>query len=68
MRWLQTLFRYPYMSYLPNVLFALLLIGAIGFFVRNVKKLSRNIGLGKDIDRSDRSAERFELNDAFNEW
>ncbi|MCA0931244.1 (Fe-S)-binding protein [Lutimonas saemankumensis] len=47
------------MSYLPNVLFALLLIGGVGFFVRNVKKLSRNISLGKDIDRSDRIADRW---------
>lgn len=47
------------MPYLPNVLFALLLIGAIGFFVKNVKKLSRNIGLGKDVDRGDRAAERW---------
>ncbi|UCE93916.1 MAG: (Fe-S)-binding protein [Flavobacteriaceae bacterium] len=47
------------MSYLPNVLFTLLLIGAIGFFIRNIKKLSRNIGLGQDVDRTDRKAERW---------
>ena len=41
------------MQYLPNILFAALLIFGIGFFIRNVKKLSRNINLGKPIDRSD---------------
>ena len=43
------------MQYLPNILFAILLIIGIGFFVKNVKKLIRNIKLGKSIDRSDNS-------------
>ncbi len=47
------------MSYLPNILFAILLLGGIGFFVKNVRKLSRNIKLGKAIDRSDRVSERW---------
>ena len=47
------------MSYLPQILFIILLFAGIGFFVKNVKKLSRNIKLGKAIDRSDRSAERW---------
>ena len=44
---------------LPNVLFVLLLGVAIGLFARNVKKISRNIQLGREINRSDRSNERW---------
>ena len=47
------------MHYLPNILFAIILISAITFFAKNVKKLIRNIKLGKDIDRSDRKPERW---------
>ena len=47
------------MGYLPNVVFALILAGAIAFFVRNVRKLQRNIGLGRAADRTDRKAERW---------
>ncbi len=41
------------MQYIPNILFAILLIVGIGFFIRNIKKLIRNIKLGKAVDRSD---------------
>ena len=47
------------MEYVPNILFALALIVGIGFFVRNVKKLTRNIKLGKDVDVSDNKAQRW---------
>jgi len=47
------------MHYLPNILFAILLIVGVGFFVRNIKKIIRNIKLGKDIDRTDNSSERW---------
>ena len=47
------------MQYIPNILFALLLVVGVGFFVKNVKKLKRNINLGKDIDRTDRTKERW---------
>jgi len=47
------------MEYLPNILFALALVFGIGFFARNVKKLSRNIGLGKDVDVSDNKPQRW---------
>ncbi len=47
------------MLYLPNILFAVLLIIGIGFFTKNVKKIIRNINLGKKTDRSDHSAERW---------
>lgn len=46
------------MHYLPNILFAVLLIIGIGFFAKNVKKLIRNIRLGKTVDRSDNSSLR----------
>lgn len=47
------------MQYLPNILFAILLMIGIGFFVKNVKKLIRNIKLGKPLDRSDNSKLRW---------
>jgi heterodisulfide reductase subunit C len=47
------------MSFIPNIIFAILLIIGIGYFVINVKKLIRNIKLGKDIDRSDNKSERW---------
>ncbi len=47
------------MSYISNILFAILLIVGVGFFVRNIKKIIRNIKLGKDVDRSDNSSERW---------
>ncbi|MEJ1222334.1 (Fe-S)-binding protein [Sediminicola sp. 1XM1-17] len=47
------------MEYLPNILFAIILIGAITFFAKNVKRLSRNIKLGKDVDVSDNKPQRW---------
>lgn len=47
------------MEYLPNIIFALALIAGIGFFARNVKKLTRNIKLGKDVDVSDNKSQRW---------
>ena len=47
------------MEYLPNIVFAIALIVGIGFFTRNVKKLSRNIKLGKDVDVSDNKPQRW---------
>ena len=46
------------MQYLPNIIFAIILAVGIGFFVMNVRKLSRNIKLGKDVDRTDNKSER----------
>ena len=40
------------MSLLPNVIFAIILFSGLGFFVRNVRKLKRNIYLGKEVDTS----------------
>ncbi|MEO0571032.1 MAG: (Fe-S)-binding protein [Bacteroidota bacterium] len=36
------------MAYLPNILFAVFLALGIGYFTKNVKKLIRNINLGRD--------------------
>ena len=47
------------MQYLPNIIFAIILFVGIGFFVRNIRKISRNINLGKDIDRTDNKSERW---------
>lgn len=47
------------MNYIDNLTFAILLIIGIGFFVKNSKKIIRNIKLGKNIDRFDLPKERF---------
>ena len=47
------------MDYIPNILFALLLIAGIGYFAFNVKKLIRNINLGKDKEINDNKSERW---------
>jgi heterodisulfide reductase subunit C len=47
------------MSFLDNILFALVLVIGIGYFTMNVKKLIRNINLGRDINRKDNSSKRW---------
>lgn len=44
---------------ITNIIFIAALAVAIFFFARNVKKIRRNIMLGKDVNRSDRKAERW---------
>jgi len=46
------------MQYLPNIIFALALAFGIGFFVMNIRKIVRNIKLGKEVDRTDKKTER----------
>ncbi|GAA4807484.1 (Fe-S)-binding protein [Litoribaculum gwangyangense] len=46
------------MNYIDNILFIIILILGIGYFSKNVKKLIRNIKLGKDVDVSDHKQER----------
>ncbi len=46
-------------NYISNISFAIILIAGVGYFVRNIQKLIRNIKLGKDIDRNDRKPERW---------
>ena len=40
------------MSLLPNIIFAIIFFSGLGFFARNIRKLRRNIYLGKDVDTS----------------
>lgn len=47
------------MNYLPNILFLILLLAGIGYFVNNIRKIKRNIALGRDIDLSDNPKQRF---------
>jgi hypothetical protein len=47
------------MQYLPNILFAIILIVGVSFFVINIRKIFRNINLGKDIDRTSNKPERW---------
>lgn len=47
------------MQYLQNILFFIALAIGIGFFIKNINKISRNINLGKDVDRSDQKPQRW---------
>ncbi|WP_291129485.1 (Fe-S)-binding protein [Flavobacterium sp. UBA7682] len=47
------------MMYIDNILFAIILIAGIGFFAKNVKKLTRNINLGHDVNRTDNPSDRW---------
>ncbi|MEO8253279.1 MAG: (Fe-S)-binding protein [Flavobacterium sp.] len=48
------------MSYLDNILFAIILIIGFGYFISNIKKIYRNINLGIAVDRKDNSKQRWE--------
>lgn len=47
------------MEFIPQILFLIALTAAVLFFVKNVKRLRRNILLGKDVDRKDKKDIRF---------
>ncbi|GGW62541.1 4Fe-4S dicluster protein [Winogradskyella epiphytica] len=47
------------MEYLPNIIFVILLVAGIGYFVRNIQKLIRNIKLGREVDASDNKSQRW---------
>ena len=47
------------MDYLPNIIFAVILVLGVGYFVKNINKLRRNIKLGQDVDKSDNKAQRW---------
>ncbi|MDR6301640.1 (Fe-S)-binding protein [Mesonia maritima] len=47
------------MQFISQLIFVIAFVFGIGFFIRNVRKLIRNIKLGKDIDRTDNPKERF---------
>jgi heterodisulfide reductase subunit C len=46
------------MNYIAQIVFLLALAYAVYFFANNVKRLRRNILLGKDVERKDRKPER----------
>ena len=47
------------MNYLPNILFAIILFAGIGYFVFNIRKLIRNIKLGKDVQLEHNPSQRW---------
>ena len=47
------------MSYLDNILFAILLIIGFGYFFSNIRKIYRNVNLGIEVDRKDNPSERW---------
>ncbi|MDP2089881.1 MAG: (Fe-S)-binding protein [Flavobacteriaceae bacterium] len=47
------------MHFIPNLLFALLLVVGVSIFVKNIQKIIRNIKLGKAIDRTDNTDKRW---------
>jgi len=47
------------MTFLPQILFAILLFAGLGYFAKNVGRLRRNIKLGRDVDVSDHTPQRW---------
>lgn len=47
------------MEYLPNILFFIALATGIGYFTLNIRKVIRNIKIGKSIDKPDHTKERW---------
>jgi heterodisulfide reductase subunit C len=47
------------MQYIPNILFLIILVVGIGYFSKNIGKIIRNIKLGKAVDASNNSQERW---------
>lgn len=47
------------MQYIGSILFVIILVLGIGFFTKNVKKLMRNIRLGKDQNINDNKSQRW---------
>ena len=44
---------------ISNIIFLVVFLVAIGFFIRNLNRIITNIKLGRDINRSDRKADRW---------
>lgn len=49
------------MEILPNIIFSVVLIAAIFLFAKNIKKIIRNINLGKEVDYTENPAERWKI-------
>ena len=44
---------------MSSILFAIIFFGAIGMFIRNTRRIVRNINIGRKIDRSDQNPKRW---------
>lgn len=49
------------MEFIPQALFAIILGAGGGWFAKSAMRIKRNIMLGRDIDRSDNSSERWSM-------
>ena len=47
------------MNLIPNVIFAVLLVVAVGIFTKNIRQIIANIQLGKSIDRTNQKSARW---------
>jgi len=47
------------MSFLPSIIFGIILISSVSLFIINCNKIYRNIAIGKNINRFDNKKERF---------
>jgi len=47
------------MQYIPSILFLVALAAGIGYFTMNIRKVIRNIKLGRTVDNSDHKGERW---------
>ena len=47
------------MQYIPNILFLIIVVVGVGFFIKNCKKIIRNINLGQKIDPIDQKKTRW---------
>jgi heterodisulfide reductase subunit C len=47
------------MQFIPQIVFLVVLVAGIAFFTRNIRRVIRNIKLGRKIDRTDSPGERF---------
>lgn len=48
------------MQYIDNIIFFIALVAGFGLFFKSLKEIYRNINLGKETNRTDRKAERWE--------
>ncbi|MNY03971.1 hypothetical protein D3C86_1366200 [compost metagenome] len=49
------------MQYIDNAIFLILLIAGFGLFFKSLKEIYRNIKLGREINRTDKKAERWAI-------
>src|SRR5690554_6801621 len=47
------------MQYIPNIIFIIVLVAGIGYFSFNIRKIIRNIKLGRKVDASDHKPQRW---------